>query len=41
MERLIGNGKKVFSYPLMGYWLDIGSPDDYDKAQLDIHNIKF
>lgn len=41
MERLISDGKKVFSYPLMGYWLDIGSPDDFDKAQLDIHNIKF
>lgn len=41
MEKLINAGKKVFSYPLMGYWLDIGSPDDYDKAQVDIENIKF
>lgn len=41
MERLIAQGKKVFSYPLMGYWLDIGNPDDYRKAQTDIENIKF
>ncbi len=41
MERLIADGKKVFSYPLIGYWLDIGSHEDYQQAQLDIVNIKF
>lgn len=41
MEQLITCGKKVFSYPLMGYWLDIGSPEDYAKAKIDINNIKF
>ena len=41
MERLIKDGKKVFSYPLLGYWLDIGSLNDYEKAQVDIKNIKF
>lgn len=41
MEELIANGKKVFSYPLMGYWLDIGNHEDYQKAQTDILNIKF
>ncbi|MFD3394331.1 nucleotidyltransferase family protein [Aquirufa sp. OSTEICH-129V] len=39
MERLIENGNKVISYPLNGYWLDIGKPDDYEKAQRDIHLI--
>lgn len=41
MERLIAEGKKVFSYPLMGYWLDIGNPEDYEKAQKDIEHINF
>ena len=41
MERLIANEKKVISYPLAGYWLDIGKPEDYEKAQRDIHTIKF
>ncbi len=41
MERLIKDGKKVFSYTLLGYWLDIGSLNDYEKAQVDIKNIKF
>lgn len=40
MENLINLGKKVISYPLNGYWLDIGKPDDFEKAQRDIHLIK-
>lgn len=41
MEVLIGEGKKVLSYPLSGYWLDIGRPEDFEKAQKDIKSIKF
>lgn len=41
METLIKNGLKVTAYPLAGYWLDIGNPQDYQKAQNDIKNIKF
>jgi len=41
MEKLIKEGKKVVSYPLVGYWLDIGSHDEYQKAQKDIQQIKF
>jgi dTDP-glucose pyrophosphorylase len=41
MEKLIGEGKKVLSYPLNGYWLDIGKPEDYERAQEDIKRIKF
>ncbi|CAM3852442.1 nucleotidyltransferase family protein [Aquirufa aurantiipilula] len=41
MELLINQGYKVTSYPLAGYWLDIGNPQDYQKAQNDIKNIKF
>ena len=41
IEILIKYNKKVFSYPLVGYWLDIGRPDDYEKAQRDIYNLNF
>jgi dTDP-glucose pyrophosphorylase len=41
IEELINNGQKVISYPLVGYWLDIGNPDDFEKAHRDIKNIKF
>jgi len=41
MEDLISDGKKVLSYPLSGYWLDIGKPEDFEKAQEDINKIKF
>ncbi|MFN1835360.1 nucleotidyltransferase family protein [Balneola sp. MJW-20] len=41
MEDLISEGKKVLSYPLSGYWLDIGKHEDFEKAQKDIHTIKF
>jgi NDP-sugar pyrophosphorylase family protein len=41
MEVLIKDNRKIFSYPLIGYWLDIGSPQDYERANTDILNIKF
>lgn len=41
MEKLISEGLKVFSYPMSGYWLDVGKPEDYKKAQKDIKTIKF
>jgi dTDP-glucose pyrophosphorylase len=40
-EKLIKQNKKVVSYPLLGYWLDIGKHEDFEKAQLDIKQIKF
>ena len=41
MEELIKIGKKVNSYPLRGYWLDIGKHEDFQKAQEDYKHIKF
>ncbi|RPH30788.1 MAG: nucleotidyltransferase [Bacteroidales bacterium] len=41
MENLIKLKKKVISYPLAGYWLDIGRMEDYIKAQNDIETINF
>jgi dTDP-glucose pyrophosphorylase len=38
---LIKDGKKVISYPILGYWLDIGRHEDYARAQEDIKHINF
>lgn len=40
MEELIKKELKVVSFPFSGYWLDVGKHEDYDKAQIDIKNIK-
>lgn len=41
MERLLKEGHSVYSYPLAGYWLDVGKHEDFEKAQKDINQIKF
>jgi dTDP-glucose pyrophosphorylase len=41
LDYLIKNNFNVRSFPLRGYWLDIGKHDDYNKAQEDINYIKF
>jgi dTDP-glucose pyrophosphorylase len=41
MHKLIAENLKVVSYPLVGYWLDIGKHEDFKKAQEDIKQIKF
>jgi dTDP-glucose pyrophosphorylase len=41
MEKLISLKKKVISYPLIGYWLDVGRHEDLKKAQEDIKHITF
>lgn len=33
MERLIREKKKVIRFPITGYWIDIGKPEDYKRAQ--------
>jgi NDP-sugar pyrophosphorylase family protein len=34
-------GKKVSSFPLLEYWIDIGKMDDYQKAQEDVQFLDF
>ena len=41
IELLLQKGYKVAAFPIHGYWLDIGRPQDYVKAQEDIKHIKF
>jgi NDP-sugar pyrophosphorylase family protein len=33
IEKLIAKGKSVIRYPLNGTWIDIGNPQEYQKAQ--------
>ncbi|MCW3102487.1 MAG: Nucleotidyl transferase [Bacteroidetes bacterium] len=40
MEKLLALKKRLAYYPILGYWLDIGKPDDFKKAQEDIKHIK-
>lgn len=40
METLIAKNFKVISYPFIGYWLDVGKHEDFEKAQRDIEQIK-
>jgi dTDP-glucose pyrophosphorylase len=41
MDELIKNNRKVISFPFSGYWLDVGKHEDFEKALIDIKNIKF
>lgn len=38
IETLIQKGRRVVSFPIVEYWLDIGRHADYLKAQEDINN---
>jgi len=40
MLDLLARKARVISYPYTGYWLDIGRPADYAKAQEDIERIR-
>lgn len=41
MEKVIEMDQKLVTYPINGYWLDIGKHEDFKKAQEDIKHIKF
>ena len=40
IRALTGAGERVVGYTHSGYWLDIGRPDDYQRAQDDFPNIR-
>ena len=40
MNLLVSHGKTVIRYPLVGYWIDIGKPEDYQKAQDFVKHIR-
>jgi len=39
VERNMALGAKVGCYEDSSYWLDIGQPKDYEKAQKDVHRL--
>jgi NDP-sugar pyrophosphorylase family protein len=41
MEAVLAANKKLITYPITGYWLDIGKPEDFKKAQEDIKHLNF
>lgn len=40
MQRLIDQGCRLTYFPIVGYWIDIGKPEDYKKAQEFIKYVK-
>lgn len=40
MQTLISNNERVKGYIFEGYWLDIGRPDDYERATEDFKKMK-
>ena len=40
MEAVLTANKKLITYPISGYWLDIGKHEDYEQAQDDIKHLK-
>jgi NDP-sugar pyrophosphorylase family protein len=41
MEAIIAGKKKLSSYPIHSYWLDIGRVEDFYKAQEDVKHVTF
>lgn len=41
METLLSQNKNIRTYPIRGYWLDIGNHEDYQKALNDFEHIQF
>ena len=39
MHKLLENGEKVKTFEHHGYWLDIGRPEDYEKANEDVARV--
>jgi len=41
MDKVTNEGHNLMHYPIRSYWLDIGKPIDFEKAQKDIVHIDF
>jgi len=40
MDFVIENNYKLIAFPILGYWLDIGRYEDFEKAKIDINKLK-
>jgi len=41
IEKLLQEERKIFHYPILGYWLDVGRMNDFLKAEIDFKHINF
>jgi len=41
MQAVINNKKKLVSFPIRHYWLDIGKPEDFERANEDVKYLRF
>jgi dTDP-glucose pyrophosphorylase/CBS domain-containing protein len=39
IEKLVKSGRKVISFPVWEYWLDIGNQADFERAQQDVQRM--
>lgn len=39
IQRLVEAGRTVVSFPIVEYWLDIGRPADYERAQAEVRQV--
>jgi NDP-sugar pyrophosphorylase family protein len=40
MDKLLSMDMKLITFPINGYWLDIGKHEDFQKAQEDIKHLR-
>ena len=40
IEKIIASKRKVVSFPVREYWLDVGRMDEFKKANQDIELLK-
>ena len=38
--RLLADGRRIATFPIVEYWLDVGQPADYAQAQRDVENAR-
>jgi dTDP-glucose pyrophosphorylase len=41
MDAVIAEGKKLIHFPILGYWIDIGRMEDFERAKQEFKHIKF
>jgi NDP-sugar pyrophosphorylase family protein len=40
IQELLADGRVVVSFPIVEYWLDVGRPADYEKAQTEVRKAR-
>jgi len=36
---MLADGEPIHAHPFEGYWLDLGRPDDYDRANQEFEQV--